>query len=391
MYGELEFVEPIPTDGVVVFKMGLEDVGPEGVDVTVTDELGVELLGSVEVAHFHPGNPEPPGGGAWALLAWRPSVPLAPSSTFSFHLACESEYGNEGDVVDQLVAITTADGPAPPVAAPVALATFWEKWQYGTGEELCCELEQCWEDSCTGEMECEECWKSLKAEGPLIRVTLGAAPAGPPAHQLVYIVTTADGDGVPQFVPPGQPAVFWTPLMASGSGPWCVSWRSKSLATGAESEPTEVCVGAGETLGSPKPAPPAFGCKATVADPDPDTDAGTDAGGTDAGTDTGGTDPDAGGSDATPDTGETPEPDTGTPGTDDDAATTGDTGATAPDTAAPLDGADAASDGAGSGGSGAPAADAGGDGCSTSGGVQPTPLWLVLALLLAMVRRPHRA
>lgn len=383
---DLAFDVPFPTDGVVAFVMGFEDAGPDDVHVTLTDSLGAEVPGALEEVFVHPGNPEPPGGGEWRLLAWRPASPLAPLATYDLHITCSAPEG-VGEVVDETGTLTTAEGPATSVAAPDVYTSKWEPWTYAAGEELCCDLETCWVDTCTGEDICSVCWKELWASGPALQLTFGPGAGGPPAHQLVHVVSSVQGDGEPLYSPAAGPLEATKYLATSDPGPWCVSVRSRSLISGAESEPTEVCVGEGAVLPAPKAAETPPECKAAVADPDPGADAGAgDAGGADAGAgeadgsgdvgvDAAVAGPDAADAIAADSGGDAPTPD-GTP----DGAPAGDAGNGTPDVAAGDAGGDTKD--AGSGGAGAGQASSSDGGCSGTGGPSSSA-WMLLALLVA--------
>lgn len=393
LHSSLEFAAPVPTDGVIAFVMGLEQTAPESIQIEVTDELGAAVTGALEVIHETPGDPGPPGGGGKALVAWRPDTALAPQSTYSLHVTCESGEGY-GQEVDSLTSFETGIGPAAAVSSPVAESATDGLWTKFTGADLCCELETCWYDTCFDEEVCQECWRETTVSAPFLQMTLSPGAGDLPAHQMIYVVTTPAGDGAPRFDPAGAPLTEYAYLETDAAGPWCVTVRSRSLVDSTWSDPIQVCAGDGKTLPEPTPTETPTGCAEETGGEDIDagsTDAGsTDAGSTDAGsTDAGWTDT-GGGDTGAPDSEQSPDgngPIDDSKSADSNTPPIGDSGGAdqgSTDTALTGDSeADSSTAGASSGAS---------SGCAATGEPLPSPWVLVLgAWLLALGLRRSRA
>ncbi len=85
------------------------------------------------------------------ILVWTPAQALAPQTTYDIHIVVDNEgaFGGYGGAqVDEHVALTTFDGPAPTLAAPALTGFELDVSYVESGSRVCCDTGEL--DSCGG-------------------------------------------------------------------------------------------------------------------------------------------------------------------------------------------------------------------------------------------------
>ncbi len=236
--GAPSFDEPIPTDGVIAFRLS---VGSAGLDrgllsVEVRDAHDSPVDGTLSFVTISEGSTAMFGAWGNYVAVWKPSSPLAAEATYELSVEAEHPYESGWLTIEEVVPFETASGPVDTLPTTTITSAEAQVSEERAGFECCTHNDLC--DSCG---DCESCWATRYAYHPSVSTELDI-PSGSALAKQVYTEFRADGE---------RQRFYWNyhtntstaayNFAENSTGPFCVEVATISLITGDEIHTEEEC------------------------------------------------------------------------------------------------------------------------------------------------------